>query len=87
MAKLNVVKPIAKSKRTIRLDECDYGALVKIDSDYCIVIDHHFYGQDNDDSAVLDIQTGEVFFLSDSTPVKVYCGEVSIDEEQFKEFK
>ena len=87
MAKLNVVKPIVKSKRVIRLDECDYGALVKINGDYCIVINHNFIGQDNDDTAVLDIETGEILFLSDNSPVKVYKGELSIDEEQFIEFK
>ena len=87
MARLNVVKPITKSKRPIRLDECDYGALVKINGDYCIVINHHFCGQENDDTAVLDIETGEVLFLSDNNPVKLYCGELSIDEEQFKEFE
>lgn len=87
MAKLNVVKPITKSKRAIRLDECDYGALVKIKNDYCIVIDHIFIGQDNEDMAVLNIETGEVSFVSDNTLVKIYCGELSIDEEQFREFK
>ena len=87
MAKLNVTKPTTKSKRAIHLDECGYGALVKIESDYCIVIDHNFIGQDNDDIAVLDIETGEILFVNDNTPVKVYCGEVSIDEEQFREFK
>ena len=87
MAKLNVVRPITKSKRVIRLDECDYGALVKIENDYCIVIDHNFIGQDNDDMAVLDIETGEILFVDDNTPVKVYYGEISIDAEQFKEFE
>ena len=86
MAKLNVIKPTTKSKRAIHLDECSYGALVKINGDYCIVIDYDFQYQNNDEVAVLDIETGEVLFLNDDTPVKVYCGEVSIDEEQFREF-
>ena len=87
MAKLNVVNSKTKSKRAIHLDECDYGALVKINGDYCIVIDHNFIGQDNDDIAVLDIETGEILFVDDNTPVKVYYGEISIDAEQFKEFE
>lgn len=87
MAKLNVIKPIVKSKRAIHLNECNYGALVKINGDYCIVINYDFQYQNNDEVAVLDIETGEVLFLNDDTPVKVYYGEVSIDEEQFKEFE
>ena len=87
MARLNVTNSKPKSKKVIRLDECDYGALVKIGGDYCIVTDHNFIGQDNDDTAVLDIETGEILFLSDNTPVKVYYGEISIDEEKFKEFE
>ena len=87
MAKLNVVNSKTKSKRAIHLDECGHGALVKINGDYCIVIDYDFHYRNNDEVAVLDIETGEVLFLNDDTPVKVYYGEVSIDEEQFREFE
>ena len=87
MAKLNITNSKKVSKKAIRLDECDYGALVKINGDYCIVIDRNFIDKDNGDIAVLDIETGEILFVNDSTPVKVYEGELSIDEGQFIEFK
>lgn len=87
MAKLNVVNSKTKSKKPIHLDKCGYGALVKINGAYCIVIDCDFEYQNSDEVAVLDIETGEVLFFNDDTPVRVYYGEVSIDEEQFREFE
>lgn len=88
MAKINVVNSKSKSKKPIRLDECDYGALVKVNGDYCIVVDHYFVGQEDDgDIPVLDLETGEILFLSGGLFVRIYCGDLTIDEEQFKEFE
>lgn len=87
MAILNIVNSKPKSKRPIRLDECDYGALIKVNGDYCIVVDYNFTDKDINDTAVLDIETGEILFLDDNITVRVYCGKLTIDAEQFKEFE
>lgn len=88
MARLNITNSKKVSKKPIQLCDCDYGTLVRVKGLYGIIIDHYFIGQEGEDEIpVLNVSTGEVLFIDHNTPVKFYEGEITVDEEQFIEFK
>lgn len=88
MARLNITSSKEVSKKAIHLWECECGALIKINGSYFIYPDYDF---DNDtptnEIGLLNLQDGAIYFFDMNISVKIYDGEITINEEDFKEFQ
>lgn len=78
MAKINFSD--RKSKHKILLDDCRCGDIVKIDDDIYIIHDIGSF------VLLIDLETGEMEELEDTTRCELFVGELNFNQDDFKEF-
>lgn len=74
-----------RCKKSIHLDECQIGTLIRLNGSYFIYPDYDF---DNCSAEIglLNLADGGIYFFNDNTEVEVYDGEINLDEEKFRQF-
>lgn len=74
-----------RCKKSIHLDDCEIGSLIRLNGSYFIYVDYDF----DDCSAeigLVNLADGEIYFFNGNTEVEVYDGEINLDEEKFRQF-
>ena len=87
MARLNITNSKKVSKKAIQLCDCECGALIKLNGSYFIYPDYDFDDIPTNEIGLLNLADGAIYFFDMNMSVKVYCGEITINEEDFKEFQ